>query len=73
MVLYVSQVQFVETDNARDIYGHYVEVFGDNDEVGLLCYDDNTDVLMAKVLCRSLPDPSFLSTFQASRLNSYKG
>ena len=66
-------MQFLATDNAKDSYSHYVEVSGDSDELGLLCYDDNTDAMLAKVLCRSLPNPSFLSSFQASSHTSYKG
>ena len=73
LICTIVQVKFLDKDNPKDSYnGHYVEVSGDGGEVGVLCYDD-TDTMMATVLCRSLPNPSFLSTYLASSLDSYKG
>ena len=70
-VFYIQQAQFVSTVNS--INNNYVEVAVDsNHGYGLLCYDD-VDMMMSSVLCRSLPDPKFLVTYQSSKLTSYTG
>ena len=65
------QVQFVSTVN--NINDNHVEVaVSSNHGYGLVCYDD-VDTMMSSVLCRSLPDPKFLVTYQSSKVASYTG
>jgi len=70
-VFYILQVQFVSA--AKNNKDNHVEIAVDgNPGYGLVCYDD-VDVMMSSVLCRSLPDPQFLVTYQSSNLTSYTG